>query len=116
MLKKIKIFDKKIQIKYPVFKNLREKGYIVKTALKFGAEFRVYEKNNKHAKYLTLITTQKSKINLKDFVKRYKETMETSLDANYQQKLLDLIEIKFKEWNFDLDEVLISGVKKWELQ
>lgn len=56
------------------------------------------------------------KINLKDFVQRYKETMETSIVANYPQKLLDLIKIKFKEWNFSLDNDLIDEVKKWELK
>ena len=56
------------------------------------------------------------KINLKEFVQRYKETMENSIVANYQQKLLDLIEIKFKEWKFNLDTNLIAEVKKWELQ
>ena len=34
-------------IKYPVFKDLRKKGYIVKTELKFGADFRVYKKGIK---------------------------------------------------------------------
>ena len=38
------------------FKDLRKKGYIVKTALKFGADFRVYEKGVKpgedHAKWV----------------------------------------------------------------
>ena len=29
---------------YSVYSALRERGYIVKTALKFGADFRVYEK------------------------------------------------------------------------
>ena len=47
LLKKFQRFDKKIQIKYPVFKNLRQKGYIVKTALKFGADFRVYDRGIK---------------------------------------------------------------------
>ena len=41
LLKKFQIMDKKFSIKYPVFKDLREKGYVVKTALKFGADFRV---------------------------------------------------------------------------
>ena len=36
--------DSKIGIKYAVFKDMRNRGYIVKTALKFGAEFRVYDK------------------------------------------------------------------------
>ena len=55
-----------------------------------------------------------NKINLKYLVQRYKETMETSIVACYQQKLLDLIEIKFKEWKFSLDNDLIDGVKGWE--
>jgi len=48
--------DKKIQIKYPVFRDLRERGYIVKTALKFGADFRVYDKgyspDESHSKWI----------------------------------------------------------------
>lgn len=39
--------DSKIGIKYAVFKDMRNRGYIVKTALKFGAEFRVYDKGKK---------------------------------------------------------------------
>ena len=42
--------------RYAVFKDLRERGYIVKTALKFGADFRVYERGVKpgedHAKWI----------------------------------------------------------------
>ena len=56
------------------------------------------------------------KIDFRKFVQRYKETMENSIVANYQQKLLDLIEIKFKEWKFDPDDGLIDEVKEWELQ
>ncbi|MEA3379006.1 MAG: DUF6036 family nucleotidyltransferase [Nanoarchaeota archaeon] len=56
------------------------------------------------------------KINLRKLVQRYKETMEISVVANYQQKLLDLIEIKFKEWKFSSDNDLINEVKEWELQ
>jgi tRNA-intron endonuclease, archaea type len=48
--------DKKFKIKFTVFKNLRSRGYILKTALKFGAEFRVYEPGTKigekHAKWI----------------------------------------------------------------
>ncbi len=53
LLKKI---DSKIQLKYAVFRDLRDKGYVVKTALKFGADFRVYEKgttpDEEHAKWI----------------------------------------------------------------
>ncbi|MEK6909012.1 MAG: tRNA-intron lyase [Nanoarchaeota archaeon] len=36
--------DKRIETKLSLFENLREKGYLVKTALKFGADFRIYKK------------------------------------------------------------------------
>jgi len=39
--------DSKIGTKYAVFRDMRNRGYIVKTALKFGAEFRVYDKGKK---------------------------------------------------------------------
>jgi hypothetical protein len=53
-------------------------------------------------------------INIKNLVQRYKDTMETSAVANYKQKLLDLIEIKFNEWKFPIDKNLIMEIKKWE--
>lgn len=63
--------DKNIQTKYPVFKELREKGYIVKTALKFGADFRVYEKGRtpgeEHAKWIVFIEQSSKKINWNEF-------------------------------------------------
>ncbi len=64
LLNKFRKIDKKIQIKYPVFKDLREKGHIVKTALRFGAEFRVYKKGTKigqsHAEWV-VFTEHESK-------------------------------------------------------
>jgi len=71
LLKKLQRFDKKIQIKYPVFKNLRERGYIAKTALKFGAEFRVYEKGSKpgkkHAKWIVFTDYESGKLTWHEF-------------------------------------------------
>ena len=71
LLKKLQRLDKKIQIKYPVFKNLRERGYIVKTALKFGAEFRVYEKGSrpgkKHAKWVVFTDYESEKLTWHEF-------------------------------------------------
>lgn len=54
------------------------------------------------------------KINLRKLAERYKETMEVSAAGHYKQKLLDLIEFKFKEWGFVLDKKLINEVKEWE--
>ena len=55
-LKKAKRQIKNFQVKYAVFKDLRDRGYIVKTALKFGADFRVYDKGiqpgQDHAKWI----------------------------------------------------------------
>lgn len=43
-------------VRYQVYKDLRGRGYIVKTALKFGADFRVYDRGIKpgedHAKWV----------------------------------------------------------------
>ncbi len=57
---------------------------------------------------------ENQKINLPELVRRYKETMETSIVANYKQKLLDLIEIEFSHWKFPLNRKLINEVKRWQ--
>ncbi len=71
ILSKLKSFDKRIQIKYPVFKDLRERGYIVKTALKFGADFRVYDKGKKpgktHAKWIVFVDHESKKLTWHEF-------------------------------------------------
>ena len=63
--------DKKIQIKYPVFKDLRERGYVVKTALKFGADFRVYEKGSspgeRHAKWVVFTEHESNRLTWHEF-------------------------------------------------
>jgi len=56
LMKKMGKIDKRVETKFYVFRDLRRKGYIVKTALKFGADFRVYEKGVKpgeeHARWV----------------------------------------------------------------
>lgn len=63
--------DSKILIKYLVFKDMRNKGYVVKTALKFGAEFRVYEKGihpgEEHAKWILYPVKESDKITMHEF-------------------------------------------------
>ncbi len=43
-------------IRYCVFKDMRQRGYVIKTALKFGADFRVYDRGIKpgedHARWV----------------------------------------------------------------
>jgi tRNA-intron endonuclease, archaea type len=47
LMEKFQGEDSKVGTKYAVFKDMRNRGYVVKTALKFGAEFRVYNKGTK---------------------------------------------------------------------
>ena len=71
LINKFRRIDRKIQIKYPVFKDLRKKGYIVKTALKFGADFRVYNKGKKpgktHAKWILFVDHESKKLAWNEF-------------------------------------------------
>ncbi|MBM3234147.1 tRNA-intron lyase [Candidatus Pacearchaeota archaeon] len=47
LMEKFQKEDSKFGVKYSVFRDMRNRGYVVKTALKFGAEFRVYDKGKK---------------------------------------------------------------------
>lgn len=71
LLRKMKRKDKKIETKFSVFENLRKKGYIVKTALKFGAEFRVYRKGVKpgedHAEWILFTVRESDMISWHEF-------------------------------------------------
>ena len=74
LIKKIRKRDKKIETKLIVFTDIRKRGYIVKTALKFGAEFRVYEKGIKpgqnHALWILYTTNEHDSLNWHDFTSK----------------------------------------------
>ena len=71
LMSKANSSDKRINMKYPVFRDLRGKGYVVKTALKFGADFRVYERGSspgkKHAKWVVFIDHESKRITWHEF-------------------------------------------------
>jgi len=71
LFERLKKIDKRFSVKYSVYKNLRERGYIVKTALKFGADFRVYEKGKNpdkvHAKWIVFADYETGKLNWQEF-------------------------------------------------
>ena len=71
LTKKFHKLDKNFETKYSVFKDLRKKGFIVKTALKFGSAFRVYDKGDKigqsHSKWICEPVKESSKISWHDF-------------------------------------------------
>lgn len=70
-LSTLKLEDSKIETKYKVFKDMRDRGYIVKTALKFGAEFRVYDKGVKpgedHARWILYPVKESEVLTWHDF-------------------------------------------------
>lgn len=55
-LRKAKKIEPNFMVRHAVFDDMRSRGYIIKTALKFGADFRVYDRGVKpgedHAKWV----------------------------------------------------------------
>jgi len=55
-VRKAKKVEPNFWVRYCVFKDIRNRGYIIKTALKFGADFRIYDRGVKpgedHAKWV----------------------------------------------------------------
>ncbi len=71
LMEHAKKMDSRILTKYIVFKDMRNRGYITKTALKFGAEFRVYDKGKhpgeEHAKYILYPVRESDNLTWHDF-------------------------------------------------
>lgn len=71
LMEKCKKFDKKIQTKFIVYEDLRNKGYLLKSALKFGADFRVYERGarpgKEHAKWILYPVSELSELTWYEF-------------------------------------------------
>ncbi len=70
-VKKARKLEPNFFIRYVVFKDMRNRGYIVKTALKFGADFRVYDRGVKpgedHAKWIIYPVSEGSTLTWHDF-------------------------------------------------
>lgn len=71
LIKKMKSKDKRIELKYAVYNDLRFRGHIVKTALKFGADFRVYDKGVKpgedHAAWILFVVRENETLKWHEF-------------------------------------------------
>jgi tRNA-intron endonuclease len=70
-LKKAMKLEPNFWIRYCVFKDMRNRGYIVKTAMKFGADFRVYDRGVKpgedHAKWVVFPVHEASALTWYEF-------------------------------------------------
>jgi len=57
--------------RYIVYRDLRNRGYIVKTGFKYGSEFRLYERGkspvNGHSDYVVRVLTENQKISVLNF-------------------------------------------------
>lgn len=57
--------EENFYIKYVVFRDLRNRGYVVKTGFKFGTHFRVYPRGKKpgeaHTKYVVHVVTEEDR-------------------------------------------------------
>jgi tRNA-intron endonuclease, archaea type len=70
-LKKVKKLQPGLWTRYVVFRDMRNRGYIVKTALKFGADFRVYDRGVKpgddHARWVLFPIHESQALTWHDF-------------------------------------------------
>ncbi|XRO77603.1 tRNA-intron lyase [Methanocaldococcus sp. 10A] len=70
LYKYAKNIEERLCLKYLVYKDLRTRGYIVKTGLKYGADFRLYEKGTniekEHSVYLVKVFTEDISIQLSE--------------------------------------------------
>jgi tRNA-intron endonuclease len=71
LLKKAQKTEPSFWTRYCVFKDIRNRGYIIKTALKFGADFRIYDRGVKpgeaHAKWIVYPVHEKETLTWHEF-------------------------------------------------
>lgn len=71
LMKKASKVEHDFWVRYCVFKDFRNRGYIIKTALKFGADFRIYDRGVKpgeeHAKWVVFPVKESEKLTWQDF-------------------------------------------------
>ncbi len=65
------IREKQIFSHFLVYKDLRTRGYIIKTGFKYGSDFRIYERGHVpgdgHSNYLVKILSEEQEIKVRDF-------------------------------------------------
>ena len=70
-LKRSQAVEPNFWIRYAVFRDFRNRGYIIKTALKFGADFRVYDRGVKpgddHARWVVFPVHEGSTLTWHEF-------------------------------------------------
>lgn len=70
LIKKVNKLNPKFQKRYRVYEELRDKGYLLKEGFKFGADFRIYQRNSSqktHSKWLCICLDKRDKFSWLDF-------------------------------------------------
>ena len=71
LLKKAQKLEPNFRVRYSVYKDIRSRGYIIKTALKFGADFRIYDRGVKpgedHARWVVFPVHESSSLTWYEF-------------------------------------------------
>ena len=67
VLKKLSRKQRNLAERFSVYRDMRSKGYILKSGLKFGCDFRVYENKKQHAKWLLFVNKDSAKLQWKNF-------------------------------------------------
>jgi len=76
--------DKRIVTKFLVYRDLRNRGYVVKEGFGFGPDFRVYDRGDyglKPAKYVVLALSEGTEISLRDLPKMVNEIYNMGKEA-----------------------------------
>ena len=71
LLKKSQKAEPNLWVRYCVYRDIRNRGYIIKTALKFGADFRIYDRGVKpgedHARWVVFPVHEDSSLTWYEF-------------------------------------------------
>src|SRR3989344_6177664 len=71
-IKKFSKIDKNFSLKYKIYEELRKKGFILKSGIKYGADFSVYEKGKKpgkaHSSWLLSVKESGKNLNIEEFI------------------------------------------------
>jgi len=74
LITKFSKIDKNFFPKYQVYEDLRKKGFILKSGIKYGADFSVYDKGKKpskaHSSWLLSIRHHNEKLKWEDFISK----------------------------------------------
>jgi len=66
-LNKLSRKQRNLPERFSVYRDMRLKGYVLKSGLKFGCDFRVYENKKEHSKWLLFVTKDSAKLQWKNF-------------------------------------------------